>query len=670
MIGGSVAFIKDVGSRENIPENLITVMLMSDRFLIGNISVSYTLKTDDITKGVHPGGTPYVSRTGEFDENGYNADTMSELVIKKIDDGVSITLSTESEDLSEFGLNLPFNFMGKKNGGGWRNQYLFNSPYSSKDNKFIYCYFSNPEGRNLMLVFSSEADGWKMDYSPYLGGHYFYNFKALANFDKAYKTGSNRKKLELILYEVPTFEKGLEKVSEVYGVPVFYYDKNGGAIGDEIKIKAIGNCDEIEINGKNYEYCGEFGYKIDATGEISVVPYYKGKKGLDCSLYGYNDIDDLYERSMYSVTMEDIAATDGNLCEHQCYVSAMLRFMMRYGRSEKLEETVKRELDVICETDINKAIARQTILVVPHDRFPAYNVYKSGRIQEQFFGIIILLDAYKYFKDEKYLLYAEGALDSLISYHQNEKGGFETFVEWLNKIEDYTTVCAPMITIVDMAVFMKDKDPGKSEFYKKSAKRCAEYLYNRGLNFPTEGGFAEEAETEMEDGSISCTALSLLYYCAKIERVEKYIEKAKEILDIHESWVIKTPIAPMFCSSLRWWETLWEGDADGNALCCGHAWTIWRAEADYWYYYLTGDKEYLRKSLCGFISNFSKIDENGKSYTCYQPDYITGGGLNFRCEEVNFHIAKGFPKQSDSGLSRYAWIRYYEVFLCDKRLLK
>lgn len=32
------------------------------------------------------------------------------------------------------------------------------------------------------------------------------------------------------------------------------------------------------------------------------------------------------------------------------------------------------------------------------------------------------------------------------------------------------------------------------------------------------------------------------------------------------------------------------GDADGPAICCGHAWTIWRAEADYLYYALTGDE--------------------------------------------------------------------------------
>ena len=177
------------------------------------------------------------------------------------------------------------------------------------------------------------------------------------------------------------------------------------------------------------------------------------------------------------------------------------------------------------------------------------------------------------------------------------------------------------------------------------------------MNFPTEGGVTDEAETEMEDESISCTALSLLYYCAKIERKEEYIAKAKEILDVHESWVIKTPLAPMYHSSLRWWETKWEGDKDGNAICAGHAWTIWRAEADYWYGTLLSDDEYLLKAYNGFISNFAKIDKDGKSYTCYQPDYITGGGFTDKSNDVEFRIAKGFPRQTDSGLSRYVWIR-------------
>ena len=57
------------------------------------------------------------------------------------------------------------------------------------------------------------------------------------------------------------------------------------------------------------------------------------------------------------------------------------------------------------------------------------------------------------------------------------------------------------------------------------------------------------------------------------------------------------------------------------------------------------------------MSNLSKIDARGRSYACYQPDYITGGGFTDKCEQVAFRIAKGFPKQTDSGLSRYVWTR-------------
>ena len=80
-------------------------------------------------------------------------------------------------------------------------------------------------------------------------------------------------------------------------------------------------------------------------------------------------------------------------------------------------------------------------------------------------------------------------------------------------------------------------------------------------------------------------------------------------------------------------------------------------KADYLYYKLTGDEEHLLKASNGFMSNFSKIDKKGRSYTCYQPDYITGGGFTASGKDVDFRIVNGFPKQTDSGLSRYVWSR-------------
>ena len=167
----------------------------------------------------------------------------------------------------------------------------------------------------------------------------------------------------------------------------------------------------------------------------------------------------------------------------------------------------------------------------------------------------------------------------------------------------------------------------------------------------------------MEDGSISCAALSLLYYCKNIERKESYIEKAKEILDIHENWVMKAPICQMHGSTLRWWETGWEGDADGPALCCGHAWSIWRGEADYLYYELTGDTEYLRKAKNTFLTNLSKIQEDGTTYAIYNIDEINGGGFHEDTSKITYKLANRFPSWQDCGLSRYVWIRICDTFL-------
>ena len=630
---------------------------LKNEYFVDDLSVSYTLKTDDITKGAKPQGTPYLSRKGGFDENGANAETESRLSVCEKYGGYLVELKTTSDKLSEFGLNLPLKFMGKKNCGGWKKQYLFNSPYNSGDNKHIFCYLTNPEGKNLLILSLKECDGWKMDYSLFSGGQYFDNLKFLASFDKAYR-GSGNKRLRLLILPVASYAEALEKTVEMKRLPAACYERSYVRLGDKLKIDVIGDFDFVRIGRKKFYNEGGFVYVMpDKEGLLTAVPYKGRRKGLDCVTFAYKSIGGLFEKSMYSVSEKDLAAGDGNLCEWQCHISAVLRYMQRYGSKPALVKKVKKELAVITERDENKAKDRQTIFYKAREGYPAYNVFNSNRVQEQFFGIGILLDAFKAFKTRKYLDYAIRASDSVLKNHQAKNGAIETFMEWSETTEDYTTVCCLIIPVTELAAFLKDKMPEKSERYYKAAEKMARHVYDRGISFPTETLVQSEAEPFIEEGSMSCSALTLLYYCANVERKEEYVARAKEILDIHDSWVVKTHKAPMFFSSLRWWETKWEGDKDGNALCMGHAWTIWRAEADYWYYVLTGDKVYLEKSKNGFMSNFSKIDRRGRSYACYQPDYITGGGFTNRCEDVGFRIVNGFPRQTDSALSRYVWSR-------------
>lgn len=647
---------------------IIDTRCPNDAILSDEISIAYTLKSDDITKGKKPSCTPFLDRCDYFEYN-LSKNECCQLMVVGYKDGLIIDIYG-NENMSEFGLNLPFNFMGKRELGGWENQFLLNSPYRSPDKKFIYTYLTKPNGNNLVVATLSDSDGWKMDYSPYSWGHYFINLKFLANYDKAYNTPRKDNHLKLAILPVTDFNSCLDVLSELYGVPFFDYDISGGKIGDTVSLIPYGNVDKILEKHNGQEAVLHFNkeYTIKYEGETEITPICQGKFGAPITIYGFSDIVSLYKKSMDSVNVDIInKRTNSNLCEHQCWVSAMLRFLMKYGNTlsgvdkNAYESKLKAQLDIITEEDEGKAIQEVTILNKPHNIFPAYNVYKSRRVQELHFGIIILLDAYKYFGDKKYYDYMIGATDCLLDFYYNN-GKIQ--VDWGGGcVEDYITVCSPMIAICDVANFLKDKDKARHQKYKECASKVAEFLYNRGLNFPTEGSKTDLTEREMEDGSISCTALSLLYYCKNIKRQEKYIEKAKEILDIHESWVMKSPICQMHYSSLRWWETGWEGDCDGPALCCGHAWSIWRGEADYIYYELTGNKEYLRKARNTFLTNLSKIQPDGTTYAIYNTDELNGGGFHTECSKITYKIASRFASWQDCGLSRYVWVRMCDTFL-------
>ncbi len=635
-------------------------------YFVGDMSVSYTLKSDDITTGAKPQGTPYLSRKGIFDENGINAETNSRLSVSEKYGGFVVELKTfgsendgakNADKLSEYGLNLPLKFIGKKNCGGWKKQYLFNSPYNSSDNKHIFCYLTNPEGKNLLILSLGKADGWKMDYSLFSGGQFFDNLKFLASFDRAYKISFTRR-LKLLFLPVSSYKEAIEKVSEIKKIPVAYYKQSYVKLGEKLKIYVCGDFDYVRTGGEKFKNLGGYAeVEPCREGLLTVVPYKGKKRGTDAVIYAYKSINELFKKSMYSVSEADLATGDGNLCEWKCYVSAILRYMQKFGKSKTLTKKIKGALELITERDESKAKDRETIFYKARKGYPAYNVFNSNRVQEQFFGIGILLDAYKVFGTKKYLDYAVKAMDSVLKNHLSKSGAIETFMEWSKETEDYTTVCCLIIPVIELAEFLKDKMPEKSEKYYSAARKMARHVYKRGISFPTETLGQDESEPFIEEGSMSCSALTLLYFCAKAEKKDEYIARAKEILDIHDSWVIKAHKAPMFFSSLRWWETKWEGDKDGNALCCGHAWTIWRAEADYWYYVVTGNKNYLEKARNGYMSNLSKIDRKGRSYACYQPDYITGGGFTDNSSEVKLRIVNGFPKQTDSGLSRYVWTR-------------
>lgn len=191
--------------------------------------------------------------------------------------------------------------------------------------------------------------------------------------------------------------------------------------------------------------------------------------------------------------------------------------MARYGQRAEYWNKLLPALEIITEKDEKKAIPRRTIFYKEHKGDPPYSIFESGRIQEQLFGVTILLDAYRLTGDKRYFDYLTGALDCVLEHHFDHGMIYTDFLN--GEKEDYTTVCCLMIPFVDAALALKEENSALAEKYRAAAGEIAGYLYRRE-SFHTEAFVSDNTEAEMEDGSISCTALSLLYYCAKIERKE------------------------------------------------------------------------------------------------------------------------------------------------------
>ena len=95
---------------------------------------------------------------------------------------------------------------------------------------------------------------------------------------------------------------------------------------------------------------------------------------------------------------------------------------------------------------------------------------------------------------------------------------------------------------------------------------------------------------------------------------------------------------------------------------------------------LRKDDQALLDSWNGFLTNFSKTQIDGRMYSCYEVDYIRGGGnmeikstlrqLEGEDLSIRYTLAHSYPEHVDSSLSRYAWVRGAETWLRTGALLK
>ncbi len=627
-------------------------------------TVCYTLPDDELGVGPKPPMTPWKDRQAAWrsavcDEAQGTVRAENEFASLRYTfcpERVHMRFERKGDASSQLGIDMPFHFLGKK-GGDYRTQLILSTPWRSKDGALQYWYIGSPEGQPLLVV-AHGAAAWKIDYSEYLGGHFFISLKWLLRLDRCYGDVPAGEAMELDIFFPDSFEDAQRLLCAHEALPVAYAQRYCTSAGEQLRVRLLGDATHCVLTKDDRHVAtlaaenGCCTVTLPEPGVYELTPYSGDRAGLSCVLGALAPYEELLHSNILS--LQEPYHCDRGLCEGGVWAQAAILHQRLLGHHAGTQERIDGQLSDI----LTGRIPHCSVPAQPVGRWPAYHMYESVRTQEAFFGVALFTEAYRTYGKPEYLAHAIGMAECL-SRNYIEPSGRIISRPGLDSDEtiDYTTVTAPVLALVNLMLVLSQEHDPRAERYAALAERIADYIVRRDLNFPTEGGTVTLTEDEMEDGSISCSALSVLYVAYWVKNKPGYVPFAQKILRLHDSWCMKSPDVRMYGSSLRWWETLWEGDKDGPAICAGHAWSVWRAEADFYLGLLTNDPEAFLRSYNGFATNLIKVRPDGRSYACYHPDVIPGGGFHDSADEVDIRLKGGYPQTPDQSLSKYLWVR-------------
>jgi hypothetical protein len=226
--------------------------------------------------------------------------------------------------------------------------------------------------------------------------------------------------------------------------------------------------------------------------------------------------------------------------------------------------------------------------------------------------------AYRYRSDEDpyWLDLASGFADYAVS-RQEADGNYN----------NYTTVAYPVksvMTVMAAERTMAAKDARFGAAYSRhydSAKKAMDFLVRTKDNLTTEG------QNTFEDGMISCSALQLGLFALLQKDAEArrhYAEAARMMLSAHRCLEqLLIPDSRMNGATLRFWEAQYDVliGKSRNMMDSPHGWSAWLIPALWYQYLLTGEEEWLRKTMNAMGSCAQVIDSRtGQLRWAFVPD--------------------------------------------------
>ena len=558
------------------------------------------------------------------------------------------------------GLQMDWNFFDMPGSGSWQQQCMPHILYTDEEYEYAYLVFATADHRYAAITIQGFS-AWRIKYS--YPGHRMVGFQILTQADDVVTTGKKplpvSENVNISIFLVNTEKECLKRNADILHIVIAIPEISGGTAGTTIPFDIVGKYKSVSIVSSNGIEQNEKGnkiilaqeglYQIDVTTEyrkhhVSRVLCHRKWEALFDQVNAFykdnfQDESGAFYRAVWSdtcspkngFTLEGTAFGDINAL-YSCRSGefggfagwAMMKNCILFGEKPELVTALNRYVyNWVLNQGHESNPYNGTICKGEQEylgrKYGPYHLYHEVNVpQHEAFFLEQLVDFYQITKKREILDEAICLAHHFVAEHMESNGMVVCQNTPDGEKIDYCTVHVPICGLIKLAEIIRETNVRESRWLFERAEKLADYVCARALSFPTEG------EACTEDGSMSCSAITLLWAYQHISQKEKYLQTANVILDYHEALVLNGTDCRQKNSSVRFWETQYESRDWGPSINAGHAWSIWTAEAKALLAQVTGNIERLKEAYEGFITNICKVQENGAMPSCFTPEMIPG----------------------------------------------
>jgi hypothetical protein len=558
------------------------------------------------------------------------------------------------------GLELDLDLLDLATGTDVAEQVMPHVLYTADDCSYAYFLWHRRNDQFLLMVVDEPFAAWRIKYS--FNGHRMTGFQVLSIADDVIMPpGRELRSVESLSVKVTvvgSVDEALAKAAELLEIGIAKSRLSGGIVGSHITVDRIGSPSGYvhgRPDGSETPLREDGRITLDAPGIHQIISR-SGNRTHVSRVLAHESWETIYDRvntfyrdhgqhecgAFFTAVHCDTLKPDGKTYEGQSFGDptrpnscragefggfggwAMIKNMLIFGQKPAFRPAVDRYiLNWALNRGHEAAPSVNTICKHPFEQWginwSAYHLFRDTNfMQAECFFLKELVDYVRLTGDASVLHDAIGLARHMIADHQDSDGKFTCQNRATQPRKDYTTVDAPGVALVQLWRLLHELGRPEATEFAVAAERVADYLVSRGTACPTEG------EPCTEDGSMACTAWTLLHTYVFLKPKPSYLKSGLAVLDLRKKLELHGTDCRMNNSSLRFWETQYETDSWGPSINAGHGWTIWTAMAKVCAYLATDDIRHLREAYASFISCLSKIDKNGGMFCCYTPDMIPG----------------------------------------------